>query len=136
MAYCNGPSVVTSDPVEIRVVDPPRLKLTVKAKRLQRSLRRVATVATCRNIECRARAEGRLEVGSGRGAKSFKLARRALELSADKPTKLLLAIPRAARRSARSALRRGGTVSPQVQVLSTAPGDQVIVRQARAKLAR
>jgi len=135
-AHCNGPSRVTYTQT-VEVADLPRLRLVTALKRPQSSLRALRITATCRNVECRARAFGRIEVRRpGRKALRFALDADRGELAAEAPTALVPRIPAEARRAARKALRSGGKVRARVRVAAEAPGDQRRVVLRRVRIAR
>jgi len=133
-AHCNGPSRVTSEPVEIKVIEASALRLRVDAKRPQRSLRRVRVAATCEGSGCRVRAGGALRVKCpGRKAQRFPLIAEARELKAGAKSRLELRIPAQARRAARKALKEGGKVRAKLRVRATAPPGQ---ERARVRVVR
>jgi len=134
-AYCSGPSRATSKPVEIHVRELPRLGLSLSLGRRQLSLKAVRVTATCKNLECDAKASGTLEVRR-RGAKpkSFKLRAPTAALRADTPTALDPRIPAKARRAARKALKARGKVLAKVRVEARGPGDQLRVRTGRVRI--
>jgi YVTN family beta-propeller protein len=133
-AHCNGPSAVTSEPLTVTVEELPDLGLRVSHDAPQASLRRVRVEATCKRVDCDARAFGRVRVKRpGAKPKSFKLNPDKRSLTADEPAAMAPTLPAAARRAARKALRRGGKVRAKVRVIAHGPGDQrrVRVRQVR-----
>ncbi|HEY8467371.1 MAG TPA: PKD domain-containing protein [Solirubrobacterales bacterium] len=134
-AYCNGPSRITSEPVEIRVEELPRLGLSVSLERRQSSLRAVRVGTTCRNLDCTARAFGRIEVRRpGSKPKRFGLEAERRALSADTATPLAPGIPAMARRAARRALREGGRVRARVRVSAKSLGGQQRVKLGRVRI--
>jgi hypothetical protein len=133
-AHCNGPSRATSEPVEVRVLAPAKLRLGMRLKRRQRSLRRVQVTARCEGADCRVRAGGALQVKRpGRKAQRFALIADARELKAGAKSRLELRIPAQARRAARKALKEGGKVRAKLRVRATAPPGQ---ERARVRVVR
>jgi YVTN family beta-propeller protein len=136
-AHCNGPSRVTSEPLEIQVVQAPALRLRVDVKRPQRSLRRVQVTARCEGSDCRVRAGGHLRVKlPGRKAQRFALAPDARELKAGAKARLEPRIPSQARRAARRALKAGGTVRAKLRVRASGPAGQERVRLRVVRIVR
>ena len=133
-AYCNGPSRVTSTPVEIEVFR--RLGLRASAARRQSSLRSVRVRASCVDVGCEAAASGRLAVGKGRKAKRFKLAPGRRSLAAGESAVLAPRIPAAARRAARRAFKRGGKVAAKLEIAASGPGDQRLARTLQVRIVR
>jgi YVTN family beta-propeller protein len=136
-AHCNGPSRVTSEPLEIQVVQAPALRLRVDVKRPQRSLRRVRVAATCEGSGCRVRAGGHLRVKlPGRKAQRFALAPEARELKAGAKARLEPRIATAARRAARKALKEGGKVRAKLRVRASGPAGRERVRLRVVRIVR
>lgn len=131
-AYCNGPSRVTSQLVEVDVF--PRLGFAASAQRRQSSLRSLRVKATCGGAECSAQASGRLVVRTGKQAKRFKLGTDRRTLGAGASRVLAPRIPAAARRAARRALKRGGRVLAKLQVTASGPGGQRLVRRLQVRI--
>ena len=136
-AHCNGPSRATSEPVEVRVLAPAKLRLGMRLKRRQRSLRRVQVTARCEGADCRVRAGGALQVKRpGRKAQRFPLIAEARELKAGAKSRLELRIPAQARRAARKALKEGGKVRAKLRVRATGPAGQERVRVRVVRIVR
>ena len=133
-AYCNGPSRVTvTRAIEVRALSP--LGLAASLKRRQSSLKSIRATVTCRNIECRARAFGRIEVRRpGSKPQRFDLTAGRGQLEADSPTALTAGIPAKAQRATRRALKAGGKVRARVRVAAEAPGGQRRVAMKRVRI--
>jgi len=133
--HCNGPSVAVSDPIQIEVQTLPRLGLAVALERPQ-SLRGLEVSATCRNLDCDAKAHGRIRVKyPGAKPMGFKLSAKTLALTAEQAATLSAGIPATARRAARKALAVGGRVRATLRVAARALGDQRRVRLRRVRIA-
>jgi glycerophosphoryl diester phosphodiesterase len=96
---------------------PPALRARLRARRTQRSLRRVVAGALCRGSDCRASVRGRVRVDPpGPRIRAFPISVRRIELAEGSWSRIRVAIPRRARRAARRALSGGGTAHARIRM--------------------
>jgi hypothetical protein len=139
----SAPSPAHVQPVRLALNDPEtvttrpsKLRLRLRARSVQRSLRRIIARAACRRSDCNATVRGRIRVNPpGRSIRAFAIPSRQMHLAAGPWQRFTVALPPRARQAVRRTLRAGGTAHARLRMRAVhLLGDVARVRVQRAAI--